>query len=333
MATARLAETFDGDLERVEARPVPWPVLESVHARGYIDRVTRLRSGRDRLYEPHAILAGSLEGILLSAGAAADAVGTVLSGRARRAVVLAEPPGHHAATDHGSGFCVFNNVAVAAAVARGAGVEKILVVDWDVHHGDGTQEILGRWPGIAIVDLHQHPLFPGTGAPGDTGGGNVWNLALPAGCRDSDYVWLLDRLLPALARHLRPQLVLVSSGFDPHADDPLGGMRLTDRGFGSLATTIRRVADEFCDGRVVVLLEGGYSPPAVAGSVVEVFRALGSERVARRRSVEPQAAVVVALEETTGAHVACCGAAMRQTVLEGRRRKGSARAARVAPGR
>lgn len=315
LAAARLAETFAGGLERVEGRPVARTVLEKVHARSYLDRVERLRSGRDRLYEPHVILPGSLEGMLLSAGAAAEAVGAVVSGRARRALVLAEPPGHHAATNHGTGFCVFNNAAVAAATAREAGVERILVVDWDVHHGDGTQEILGRWPGLAIVDLHQHPLFPGTGAAGETGGGDVWNVPLPAGCGDADYAWLLERLLPAVARRVRPQLVLVSSGFDPHADDPLGGMRLTDGGFGALAALVADVADEHCDGRVVVLLEGGYSPPAVAGSVVEVYGALSSGEPPRRLGGETQASTVAALEATAEAHAGCCGRGMREDVL------------------
>lgn len=239
----------------------------------------------------------------------------MLSGRAPRALVLAEPPGHHAATDHGSGFCVFNNAAVAAAAAMESGVERILVVDWDVHHGDGTQEILGRWPGVGIADLHQHPLFPGTGAADEVGGGDVWNVPLPAGCGDADYEWLLGRLLPELARRIRPQLVLVSSGFDPHADDPLGGMQLTDAGFGALAACVREVAEEHCAGRVVVLLEGGYAPHAVAGSVVEVFRALSSGARTGRPAGEPRPSTVTALESTAEAHVGCCGTGTRDEIL------------------
>lgn len=315
LADLRLREAFGDCLERIESRAAPWPVLEVVHQKAYLERIVRLRGGHDRLFEQRSILAGSLESILLSAGAAADAVEAVTAGRASQAFVLSEPPGHHASADHGSGFCVLNNMAVAVATAASRGLERFLVIDWDVHHGDGTQSILGSWPGVAVVDLHQSQLFPGTGASEEVGGGDVWNVPLPSGGEDRDYAWLLRRMLRPLARKTRPQLVLISSGFDPHADDPLGGMSLTDAGFGVLAACAREVADEFCDGRVVALLEGGYAPAAVARSVVEVVRALAGEPRDRAASTEPRESTVTALEATAAAHVSCCGCEMRDAIL------------------
>ena len=135
-----------------------------------------------------------------------------------------------------------------------------------MHHGDGTQEILGRWPDVGIVDLHQHPLFPGTGAAEETGDGDVWNVPLSAGCEDADYAWLLGRILPPLARRIRPQLVLVSCGLDPHADDPLGGMQLTDRGFGVLAAAVRDDGDgKLTPVEITVGVRSGGSYEVISG--------------------------------------------------------------------
>ncbi len=315
MTRARLREALGSELETIDCEQVPWEILEAVHHRGYLDRIVRLRGSFPRIHAQQAILAGSLESILFSAGAAVSGVQAILAGRAARAFALAEPPGHHATADHGSGFCVLNNMAAAVAAARRGGAERLLLVDWDVHHGDGTQRILGSVPGVAIVDLHQDSLFPGTGSVDERGGGAVWNVPLPPGCGDDDYGWLLERLLRPIAERLRPELVLVSSGFDPHAEDPLGGMSLTDDGFGRLAACVRSVADEFCGGRLVVLLEGGYAPAAVARSVVKVVSALGGGPAGTALAGSPGDPTVAALERCANAHVACCGAGTCAAVL------------------
>ncbi|HVN38057.1 MAG TPA: histone deacetylase [Myxococcota bacterium] len=207
---------------------------------------------------------GSLEIARLAAGGLVDLCLRVARGESRAGFAAVRPPGHHAERGRAMGFCLLNNVAIAArALQREAGLERVLIYDWDVHHGNGTQHSFEDDPSVLYASTHQFPYYPGTGdfdeAGTGRGSGYTLNLPLPAGCGDDEHVGVVQRVLVPVARAYRPQLILVSSGFDAHRDDPLASMQVTAQGFRHLATLVRALADEFCGGRVVFALEGGYA--------------------------------------------------------------------------
>ena len=206
----------------------------------------------------------SLDAALHAAGAVVDAVDAVLDGRARRAFCAVRPPGHHATPSRAMGFCVFNNIALGATRALDRGLERIAVLDFDVHHGNGTQDCFADDARVCFASSHQWPLYPGTGALHETGVGNVFNAHLPAGSGTREFraVWT-DRLLPAVDA-FRPQLLLVSAGFDAHRLDPLGGLDLETADYAWLSAEIVALAERHAQGRVVSSLEGGYSLTALA---------------------------------------------------------------------
>ncbi|MDR7533934.1 MAG: histone deacetylase, partial [Armatimonadota bacterium] len=252
--------------------------LERVHRRAYVDVVEGLaRAGGGWLDADTPVGPQSARAARLAAGAAQRAVEVLLAGLARRAFVAVRPPGHHAGPDRGMGFCLFNNAAVAAAAARRAGRERVLVVDWDVHHGNGTQAVFWRDPSVLVVSLHQEYWYPGTGAMEELGEGPgegaTVNLPLPAQTGDGGYTDAMTELVLPLAAAFRPEFVIVSAGYDAHFADPLGGMVVTTAGFGRLA----RLADEAAraaDAPLLAILEGGYHLDALAASVVATLEAL-----------------------------------------------------------
>ncbi len=199
---------------------------------------------------------------LLSAGAAIDAVERVMGGSHKRALALSRPPGHHAERDRVMGFCIFNNVAVAAAHARTLGARRVAIVDYDVHHGNGTQHIFEHDPDTLYVSTHQYPYYPGTGAADEVGygaaAGRTVNLPLEVGATDDDYREVFEAVVLPVLRQFRPDLVLVSAGFDAHVRDPLAGMRVTTAGFVAMTAALRAVAEEVCEGRLAAVVEGGY---------------------------------------------------------------------------
>ncbi len=218
----------------------------------------------------------------LAAGAAVSSVDHVLaSGRGSRALALVRPPGHHAERNRAMGFCLFNNVAIAAAHARARGLSRVAIVDYDVHHGNGTQWSFYRDPSVLFVSSHQFPYYPGTGAANEIGAeagkGLTVNLPLAAGAEDADYELVYSTIVYPVLRQFKPELILISAGVDAHEDDPLGGMRLTAAEFGRLTAGIAAVADECCDGRVVAISEGGYDLKALADSMREVIRVLDGD--------------------------------------------------------
>jgi acetoin utilization deacetylase AcuC-like enzyme len=200
---------------------------------------------------------------LLAAGASIDLALRVASGELRAGLAAVRPPGHHAEAQRPMGFCLFNNVAIAARALQAAGVERILIFDFDVHHGNGTQHSFEEDPNVLYASTHQFPFYPGTGSFKEAGRGAglgaTLNIPMPAGCGDPEYTGVLRRLLWPAAAAFRPELVLVSAGFDAHRDDPLASMRVTEQGFRGLAALLRALADELCAGRLACILEGGYA--------------------------------------------------------------------------
>ncbi len=265
-------------LEALTPREATREELESVHAAAYLETVAATR-GRTVRFDPDTQASPeSHAAALRAAGAVADAVDRVLDGRLDRAFCAVRPPGHHAERDHAMGFCLFNNVAVGAALALARGLERVLIVDFDVHHGNGTQAMFWDDPRVLYVSSHEYPFYPGTGAPQEVGEGRgsgfTINLALPAGCGDAEYAALYRDVVVPIGRSYDPQLVLVSAGFDPHVDDPLAGMRLTAAGFGEVMAACLEAAG---GARVVVALEGGYDLDGIAASGAEVMHRLRGE--------------------------------------------------------
>jgi acetoin utilization deacetylase AcuC-like enzyme len=222
----------------------------------------------------------SLTITLQAAGGVLEAVNAVFASRAKNAFCVVRPPGHHATPDRGMGFCIFNNVALAARHAqRQHGLEKVLIVDWDVHHGNGTQEIFYADPSVFYFSTHQWPWYPGTGSPKEIGegkgAGTTLNCPFPAGAGREEIVEQAFRgkLLPAADR-FKPDLVLISAGFDSRAGDPLGGFRLADEDFADLTRLVAGIAREHAGGRLVSVLEGGYALEGLASASAAHVRAL-----------------------------------------------------------
>src|SRR5499427_2945363 len=267
--------------EVVAPRAATHEQLQRVHDPYYVQRISELRDRAVALDPDTYTSPESQEVALLAAGAAVDAVERVMGGSHRGAVAMVRPPGHHAERNRAMGFCLYNNVAVAAAHARTLGAAKVAIVDYDVHHGNGTQHIFEREPDVLYCSVHQYPYYPGTGAATEVGegpgAGLTVNLPLEAGATDNDYHEVFDQLIIPVVRAFRPDLVLVSAGLDAHERDPLGGMRLTTPAFGAMTMALRLVAEECCDGRLVAATEGGYDLRAFRDSLLSVVDALGAE--------------------------------------------------------
>ena len=252
--------------------------LLRVHSEHLLEVVLESNPAELMQLDPDTVLSPrSAEAALRAAGAVAAAVDAVMIGAARRAFCAVRPPGHHATSDAAMGFCLFNNIAVAARHAIDAhGLERVAVVDFDVHHGNGTQAIFEHDRRVLYASSHQAPLYPWTGERSETGAGNIFNATLPPGSDGALFrrVWG-DRLLPAID-DFAPQLLLISAGFDGHRRDPLAELQLDAADFGWLSEALVALADRHCQGRVVSALEGGYDLDALAESSVVHLRALGA---------------------------------------------------------
>jgi acetoin utilization deacetylase AcuC-like enzyme len=264
-AVGAALDEFGAALTRRAPRPAEPEELLAVHERAHVDHVRRAAtSGAQQLDPDTFVSAASYDVALLAAGACADLGLRVARGAARAGFAAVRPPGHHAEGDRAMGFCLFNNAAIAArAVQRKAGVERVLILDWDVHHGNGTQHTFEADPSVLYVSTHQYPFYPGTGAAGEIGTGRgegaTLNVPMPAGCGDAEYVGVFQRVLAPAARAFRPDYWIVSCGFDAHEDDPLAGMRVTRSGYAAMTAIVRALADELSGGRMLFVLEGGYS--------------------------------------------------------------------------
>ena len=271
--------------EVVAPREATREQLARVHDESYLNRI-EATNGRAVALDPDTYTSPeSYEIALLAAGAAIDAVERVVGGSHSSAFALVRPPGHHAERDRAMGFCLFNNVAIAARHAQSLGAARIAIVDYDVHHGNGTQHMFEDDPAVLYVSTHQYPYYPGTGAAEEIGtgpgAGATVNLPLEAGATDDDYrVAFEDVVLPVI-RQFRPDLLLVSAGFDAHERDPLAAMRLTTGAFGAMTGALRGAAEECCDGRIALVTEGGYDLRALAASLNAAVSALAGACEAR----------------------------------------------------
>jgi len=295
------AELWDR-LPREEPEPAPWELLEAVHTRGYLEQLRRASRDPGVWLDPDTYaVAGSWRAATAAAGAAVRAVEAVVRGQASAAFALVRPPGHHAGPGRAMGFCLVNHVAVAARYAREQlGVGRVMVVDWDVHHGNGTQEVFYRDGGVLFASLHQENWYPGTGSVEETGEGEgeglTVNVPLPPGVGDEGYRTVFEELVLPLGDAWNPELVLVSAGFDAHHTDPLGRMQLTEAGFGRLAALLREAAGRWCGGRVAVVLEGGYDLRGLARSVEATVRALAGLEVPAPSGAAPEVPYAVVRE-------------------------------------
>jgi acetoin utilization deacetylase AcuC-like enzyme len=278
---ARLDSTgLTDQCARPRWQPAARERLQLVHESAHIDRVAAVASrGGGRLDPDTVVSAASLGVAQLAAGAACDAVDRVLAGEANTALCLVRPPGHHALAERAMGFCLFNNVAVAAAAAlEEHKLDRVLVVDWDVHHGNGTQELFYADGRVGFFSIHRWPFYPGTGAADETGTadglGATRNLPVAFGTQRATYLDAFRRELEDFASRIRPQLVLISAGFDSHRADPIGSLGLEVEDYAELTKTVADVAAVHAGGRIVSLLEGGYNPPILAECVETHLRGL-----------------------------------------------------------
>jgi len=271
-----------GLFEEIPPRPATRAEIAAVHDPKYVDRIAAT-AGQPELHLDAATVTSprTYEVSLLAAGGFLAAIDAVMDGLPT-AFALVRPPGHHAERDRAMGFCIFNNIAIGAHYAMSKhGLKRILIVDWDLHHGNGTQHAFYADPRVLYFSTHQYPFYPGTGQYTEVGEGKgkgyTVNIPLSPGCGDADYANLFRHCLRPICLEYEPQLILVSAGFDIYHRDPLGGMAVTEQGFARLTDIIMEMAEAVCDGRVVMTLEGGYNLEGEALSVKEVVRQMAGK--------------------------------------------------------
>ena len=263
-------------LEQLEGRHATEDELALAHHAGYIEEVRHVaEQGGGALDADTVVSEGSWDAACAAVGCVLDGVDMAVGGRARSFCAV-RPPGHHALRDSGMGFCLFGNVAIGAHYARQRlGLERVLIVDWDVHHGNGTQALVEHDASIHFVSMHQYPWYPGTGPASDRGPhGSVWNVPMPPNLAPEAYVRALEDAVNTATQDFTPDLVMISAGFDCLAGDPLGGFTLEIEHISRLTTWLRELSEDWCKGRIVAALEGGYNPDRVGAASVAVMRAL-----------------------------------------------------------
>lgn len=273
-------EGIPGKTIRIASTPASEDDVRLAHTQRYLDRLQSAQLlGGGHLDADTYMNRDSLEAALLAAGGSINVVDAVLSRRAENGFALVRPPGHHALSYTGMGFCLLANAAIAARWAQKAyGLTRVLIVDFDVHHGNGTQEVLYNDPSILFFSTHQYPFYPGTGGAderGDESGfGATINVPLPEGVGDAGYLDVFRRILAPAARRFKPQLIIVSAGYDAHWLDPLASMQLTVTGYAALVQELLALANELCGGRLVCLLEGGYNLDVLSHAVLTTMHML-----------------------------------------------------------
>jgi acetoin utilization deacetylase AcuC-like enzyme len=264
-------------LKHIPARAATFEELNSVHEAAYISRIETYSSQGGGWWDADTrISKGSYKAALYAAGGSIAAVEAVMKNEVNNAYALVRPPGHHATSNNAMGFCLFNNIAIAAKYAiKTFKMERVLILDFDVHHGNGTEEAFEHDPRVLYISMHQYPLFPGTGRISDTGhgtpGGTAIDIPLPAGCGDNEYRRVFEEIVVPVSRQFNPELILVSAGYDGHWADEMSNIRLTLDGYYYITRVIQQLADELCGGRSVYYLEGGYNLKVLSCAVNGTF--------------------------------------------------------------
>lgn len=258
-------------------------LILAAHSKDHFKRVEgAFANGQDRLDADTIVSMKSFDAALYAAGGAIAAVDAVMQGEADNAFVAARPPGHHATAEHAMGFCLFNNVAIAARYAQNQykEIERVAIIDWDVHHGNGTQGIFYTDPSVFFFSMHQYPWYPGTGSRGETGHsrglGSTLNVPVKAFTKAKDQTSAFESALDEMLSKTKPDIIFISAGFDAHIDDPLGQLQLQNSDFAAWTKTVLQLADQTCSGRVISCLEGGYNLETLGGTVKEHVAALSA---------------------------------------------------------
>ena len=275
----KFTKLFD-EVVRIEPRDATREEITLVHTPEHYDNIASTK-GRPKVFldADTSTCPVSFDAALRAAGGMISAIDSVLSKEVDRAFPLVRPPGHHAEADRAMGFCLFNNVAVGAAyLTEVKGLERVLVIDWDIHHGNGTQHIFYDTSKVLYFSTHQYPFYPGTGAAEEVGSGDgmgyTVNVPMEPGMGDDEFIRIFEEILKPIIDQYKPEFILVSAGFDIYFEDPLGGMKVSPEGFAKLTRLLTDEADKICDGKIVFLLEGGYNLDGLWISTKEVIEEL-----------------------------------------------------------
>lgn len=261
------------ELAEIAATPADLRWIEQIHPRSYIEYIANsCKTGFTALDADTVASSDSFHVALLAVGGAVNACNTVMKGDIDNAFCAIRPPGHHAERSKAMGFCLFNNVAIAARYLQTQHrLEKVCIFDWDVHHGNGTQHAFYEDPSVFYISIHQHPLYPGTGMADEKGSGagegTTLNFPSPSGFGNREYLNIFEKQITPAVRNFKPDFILISAGFDAHRDDPLASMEVTEEGFGRMTEIAKALAEDCCQGRLVSLLEGGYNLEALSRSI------------------------------------------------------------------
>lgn len=283
MDALRKDEKFWSSLVEITPEKASKGLIQAAHTPQHYKRVEgAFAHGQDRLDADTTISMKSFEAGLYAAGGAIAGVDAVMKGEADNAFVVVRPPGHHATAEHAMGFCLFNNVAVAARYAQNnyEEIDRVAIIDWDVHHGNGTQGIFYDDPTVHFFSMHQYPWYPGSGSRGETGFGrglgSTMNIPVKANTAAAEQTRMFEGALEDISKNFKPDLIMISAGFDAHSTDPLGQLKLEDKDFVSMAKTMKEWAGDVCSGRIVSCLEGGYNLKTLGKTVKAHVLALQS---------------------------------------------------------
>jgi acetoin utilization deacetylase AcuC-like enzyme len=283
MDVLRKDEKFWSSLVEITPEKASKGLIQAAHTPQHYKRVEgAFAHGQDRLDADTTISMKSFEAGLYAAGGAIAGVDAVMQGTVDNAFVVVRPPGHHATSEHAMGFCLFNNVAVAARYAQNnyKEIERVAIIDWDVHHGNGTQGIFYDDPTVHFFSMHQYPWYPGSGSRGETGFGrglgSTMNVPVKANTSAEEQKRMFESALEDISKNFKPDLIMISAGFDAHLTDPLGQLKLEDKDFAAMTKTLKNWASEVCSERVVSCLEGGYNLDTLGKTVKAHVAALQS---------------------------------------------------------